>query len=278
MSVINPLKFVEDTKWNNISNNEIILHDAVKSKLEKFNTYNFFGRNVPRVSEILKKCLGKDYLVIWAAKLGIEEYKKESNRTLYIGSIVHEVIENYLLHGTIEIPSNIRSIDIKNKISTAVNNFINWYQEMLSKGYSIKIIAIEKQITCPWFGGTIDCIMNISHNETGFNKNFIVDFKTSKSISIDYLLQTYSYLWAEKWNKLNGYYDCCIIPDIDGIGIIRIDKETIKHEDLFLTFENNFDILMELDYAFSSMINWFYQIMVTEYNLKLSKKGSIFNG
>lgn len=267
--VINPLKFVEDTEWTQRSNNEIITHEAVESKLDKFDTYEFQGRGVPRVSEILKKCLGKDYLVIWAARLGLEEYRKESNRTLYIGSIVHECIERFLLHGDVKIPDNISSPMVRNKIKRSVENFIDWYNSMISKGYIIRIIAIEQQTTNPWFGGTIDCIMNISHPDTGYNKNFIVDFKTSKSISIDYILQTYSYLWSVRWNKC--FYDPTL-PDIDGIGIIRIDKEAVKFEDLFLTIQEHTEIMYDIECSVVSMINWYYHILITEYNLRIGKR------
>jgi len=266
--VINPLKFVDKTDWDEVSNNVIITHAGVETKLDKFDTYNFQGRPVPRVSDILKKCLGKDYLVIWAAKLGLEEYRRESARTLYIGSIVHECIEYFLLHKEIKIPDDIMSNAVRNKIRRAVENFVDWYNSMIAKGYIIRIIAIEQETTNPWFGGTIDCIMNISHPDTGYNKNFIIDFKTSKSMSIDYLLQTYAYLWSVRWNK--EFIDSTL-PVIHGIGIIRIDKEAVKHEFLALTIEHNCEIMLDLHHALSSMINWFYNIMIVEYNLKIGK-------
>ena len=265
---LNPLKFVKDTDWQHQTNNEILTHLGIELKLSNWDTYEFQGRNVPRVSEILKRCIGKDYLVTWAARLGLEEYRKESNRTLYIGSIVHEVIEGFLLHKEINIPDNIHSGMIRSKISRAVNNFVNWYEYMIQNGYTITVIAIEKQITCPWYGGTIDCIMTITNNNTGISKTYIVDFKTSKQISIEYLLQTYAYLWAIKWNKT--YYDSSL-PDIDGIGIIRIDKEAVKFQDLFLDFENNNMILKDIEYSLTSMVNWYYHSYAMEYNLKISK-------
>lgn len=267
--IINPLKFVEQTEWLERNNNIVIEHDGVINKLDKFDTYEFKGRGVPRVSEILKKCLGKDYLVIWAARLGLEEYKKESNRTLYIGSIVHECIEYFLLHGDIKIPDNISSPAVRNKIKRAVENFVDWYNSMISKGYIIRVIAIEQKTTNPWFGGTIDCIMNISNPNTGYDKNFIIDFKTSKSISIDYILQTYAYLWSVRWNK--QFYDPSL-PDIDGIGIIRIDKEAVKFEDLFLTVTEHIEIMLDIEYTLNSMVNWYYHILIIEYNLKLGKR------
>lgn len=267
--VINPLKFVRETDWSVRSNNIVITHEAVENKIDKFDTYQFQGRGVPRVSEILKKCLGKDYLVTWAARLGLEEYRKESNRTLYIGSIVHECIEYFLIHGEIKIPDNISSPSVRNKIRRAVENFVDWYNSMVSKGYIIRIIAIEQQTTNPWFGGTIDCIMNISNPNIKYSKNFIVDFKTSKSISIDYILQTYAYLWSVRWNK--QFYDPTL-PNIDGIGIIRIDKEAVKFEDLFLSTTEHTDIMVDLGYTLNSMISWYYHILITEYNLKLGKR------
>lgn len=203
---------------------DIFLLDNINEYREKhFTVYKYDGREVPRVSEILKECIAKEFLVNWAARIGSKQMFLERKKATEIGSIVHEMIENYLLNNTdMNISFKVPQYYI-NPIKTAYNNFKDWVKYINSLGYYIEeIVAIEKQVSCPLYGGTIDCIMKIN------GKYYIVDFKTSKSISYEYIIQTCSYMWIVN----NGY--CPDLPHIDGIGIIRIDKENKKFEDLFL--------------------------------------------
>lgn len=273
MIIKNPLTF-EDMVVN-LQPEQDDLFDAlvlegIINKREKWSTYKFGDMNVPRVSEILKECIGKDYLMKWALRLGKEAYDRESIDTLMTGTLVHEMIEHFLLYG-VKKDVQFRSYKMKMKTEKAYLNFLSWYRDKINQGYTIEPVAIEKEIVCPWFGGTIDCIMRLYHKERGIDKIYIVDFKTSKQFSIDYLLQTFAYLWAIRWNKI---YTDSTLPEIDGIGVIRIDKENNKYEDLFLDYEvpEQASILTDIEHGLASMINWFYHITNLNYDLRIAKK------
>lgn len=191
---------------------------------DNFDTYKFYDIPVPRVSNILKECIAKEYLMKWAASIGMKAMYSQQKKATTIGTIVHELIERHLTGNTEEydyrkdVPTSYLY-----SIEKAFNNFLLWERNLNRLGYNIDaIIGTEMTVTCPYYGGTIDCIMRIN----GYN--YIVDFKTSKSISFEYIIQTCAYLWIIN----NGYAPD--IPLVDGISIIRIDKQMSKFEDLFL--------------------------------------------
>lgn len=219
-------------------------------EFQKDSPYTYNGTvHVPRVSIILKECISKEYLINWAARIGKQQYAIEKNKATTIGTRVHEMIENYLLNGT-DLDLSYKTVpSYMNAVNTAYNNFKNWKSYIESLGYIIEeIIAIEVSIVCPYYGGTIDCICRIN------GKVYIIDFKTSKKISYEYIIQTSAYMWAVN----NGYAPS--LPHIDGIGIIRIDKEKNKFEDLFLNesipYQNN--ILKQYFVGFGSLLASYY--------------------
>lgn len=216
---------------------------------KKFTTYNFNGIPVPRVSEILKECIGKEALMFWAAKLGTKSMFFEKSKAQTIGTKTHERIEHFLLYGE-DLKDN--TFNYSKYINIAYNNFKEWLKYINFKGIFIEeIIAVEVPISCPYYGGTIDCIARIN------GKVYIIDFKTSKQISFEYFLQTSAYMWAVN----NGF--CPDLPHIDGIGIIRIDKEFKgMFEDVFL---NEFIprqnlIIQEYIKTFGALLNSYYHI------------------
>lgn len=203
---------------------DIFLLDSINDYKQKhFTVYKYDGKEVPRVSEILKECISKEFLINWAARIGSKQLYLERKKATEIGSYVHEMIGHYLLNRTdMNISFKVPDYYVYS-IRIAYNNFKDWEKYINSLGYFIEeIIGIEIKISCPLYGGTIDCIMKIN------GKYYIVDFKTSKSISHEYIIQTCSYMWIVN----HGY--CPKLPHIDGIGIIRVDKENKKFEDLFL--------------------------------------------
>lgn len=261
----NPIYFNNnDTKIPNISSSEDILFSNFS--YDDFNDhYRFQGKIVPRVTKILDSIMDKNNLIEYAAKVGYTNYINNQNTAFEIGTKSHNAIEDYLLLG---IDDYSFSGNIFNKIEKRSNNclqnFINWYNNQKDKGYIIKPLYIEKTTINPWFGGTIDGILQFENIVTHCKKNIIVDFKTSSYIRPEYFIQLYSYYWSEEWNRLYiENYDGC---NIDGIGIIRVDKYKSKYEDLIIDFTNsmNYPYINQLDKIFGSALNWFYQ----QYNLK----------
>lgn len=205
---------------------DVFFFDKISEEYKKkhFGHYTFHGMYVPRVTHIIEATKDQTGLKYWAARVGFEEMNRVSNTAMRIGEIVHNLIEHYLI--------TKEDLDLAYKYSkpiweAAMNSYINFKQWILflnSHGYYVEeILAIEYPIICTLYGGTIDCVARINQ------KNYILDFKTSKEISYDYILQICAYYWAVN----NGYAP--ELPHIDGIGIIRIDKYKVPcFEDLFL--------------------------------------------
>lgn len=250
------------------------ISDEYRSK--NFDTYKFNGIPIPRVSNILKECISKEFLISWAARLGIQQYMIEKNKATTIGTKVHEMIENYLLTGNDLnlsckkiVPNYIKSVNI------AYNNFKLWVDNINNLGYKIeKILAIEQEVTCPYYGGTIDCIMKIN------GAIYIIDFKTSKQISYEYIIQTCAYMWLIN----NGFFP--EISHIDGVGIIRVDKEKEgKFEDLFLNeyIPYQKEIIDQYIRGFGSLLNSYYnninmKILFSNYKKSYDFEETILKG
>lgn len=242
---------------------DVFLLDGVDEARDKMDTYTFNNIPVPRVSNILKECIGKEYLMMWAAKLGKQQFAIERIKATTIGSRVHDMIENYLLTGEDMNISFKVAPSYMPYINKAYNNFKRWKKYIESFGYHIeKIIAIEKRVSCPYYGGTIDCICVIN------GKVYIVDFKTSKQISYEYVIQTVAYMWI-----INNEY-CEDIDHVDGIGIIRIDKEKEKFEDLFLNIHipEQKNIIDQFVSGFGTLLMSYYHNINMKYLFSTYKK------
>lgn len=243
---------------------DVFLMDSITEERRRssFDHYNYNGLPVPRVTTILQECIAKEFLIRWAARLGEQQYIEEKRKATITGTIVHDLIETYLKTGEdgeiYHKDKNIRGYAIK-----AYSNFKKWLQYINSLGYFIEeIIAIEFPVVCPYYGGTIDCIARIN------GKVYIIDFKTSKSISYEYFIQTSSYMWA-----VNTYYQG-ILPHIDGIGIIRIDKEKEKFEDIFLneSIPTQKEIINQYIRGFGSILYAYYNNINMKYLYQDYKK------
>ena len=246
---------------------DMLLLDSVESvrHREDFSVYSYNDIPVPRVTKILDSCINKDFLIIWAAKLGYYKYLNEKDFATSIGSKVHEMIEHFLHTG--------EDLDISYKkapkqapiIDTAYNNFKNWFYYLQSLNCKFELIDTEISLSCPYYGGTLDCLCKIN------NAVYILDFKTSKKISYDYIMQVIAY----KWMVDNGYLDPKYnINHIDGVGIIRVDKEQNKFEDLFL---NEFDqygksMIDVYTKGFGSVLSSYYSKINMEYTFSNYKK------
>ena len=277
--MIEPIKFLEELSktanpyLSEVNSSDIFRLEYIDKVRDKFKKYEFQGMMVPRVNEILQATVGKEYLMNWAAKLGEEGFKKERARAVNTGSFVHQMIENFLLYNQKFCCDKIYSNDMRKEVHNAFKNFLDWYDDKIKNGFVINIIALERETTNPWFGGTIDCILNLQHCYYQLNQNIILDFKTSKMLSYEYLLQTYAYMWSWNWNRT--FIDP-ILPHIDGVGLLRIDKQKPLYNEFYLTKDSNPYELAELDLALSSMICWFYNMNTIDYqfrNLKGENNG-----
>ena len=242
---------------------EVITEDKLMQSMRQFldknndsdKDYSFYTYNgipVPRVTRVLEKTINKPWLLYWAANLGKKNMYIEKKKATTIGTYVHEMIEHFLNTGEDLEPDflNLYYQDVE-AITIAYNNFKSWYTGLYNNGFSIKVLASELKIVCPYYGGTADLIAEIGGN------TYILDWKTSKQISTEYYLQTSAYMWAIN----NGY--CSEIKHVDGIGIVRLNKDNPGFEESFLLYNNPVHASYIDDYirAFGSLLQSYYNLI-----------------
>ena len=262
---------------------------SLASKREKWLTYSFNGYPVPRTTEIINSTINKDYLNKWAAKLG-SNYNKEIDTILDTGSMVHNMIEDFITTGRIKEKYPQYRMADPLKALKAYHNFLNFWNNMKTRGYIITPIAIELPFATPWYGGTIDFIAKITA-PNGVSKVAILDFKTSSKISYNYFLQTEMY-WQAMSFIVNNYNICDIgisqpqftkelideLRFISQIGIIRIDKQKDTYEYVLADLDADSIFLANLNYAASSMVNWYYKMQLIDSQYSEFKRNYIERG
>lgn len=177
---------------------------------------NSDGDRVMRVSEVIRM-LSKDQLLFWANMLGFKgiSYKNELERTTNIGSLVHDVIENYVNPNKLAIIDfdeyNVKDYGSKIEVRHAIESFFKWFRKV-RKSYTVKnteFVVVGKNL-----GGTIDCIIE------GFkdpNKVIFVDYKTSPNFYLTQFLQLAAYVVI--YEEVYG-------PDtVEGVMVIQLDKK-----------------------------------------------------
>ena len=243
---------------------ELLELEGVEKYRDQWGKYSFNNNPVPRVSYILKQCEDQEYLIQWAANVGRKKYDFYRTRALEIGTIIHGVIDDYILYhlGDPNYKINYQNFpefqyDYKDSIDRGFGNFLLWLENLKKHGGILeKVVGVEIPVSCPWFGGTLDAIFKISGNY------YIIDFKSSKQISASYLLQTSAYMWCIN----NGY--TLGLPHIDGIGIIRVDKNKSGClDDLFLNWKNPHEAnyINQFTNCFLSYVDAFYRTKSCDY-------------
>ena len=139
---------------------------------------NSQGIKVPRVTQIISKMIHNDGLMYWANILGFKglKYREVLNNAAALGTQAHAAIELFLKD------------KLKTDSCTPFLSFMSWYDTLTQDlNLPINILMIEEKLSCDWFGGTLDCLMNIG------GKTFLVDFKTSNHVTYTYFLQLAAY-------------------------------------------------------------------------------------
>ena len=238
---------------------EAIEHERTK---DTFATYTYNDIPVPRVTKIIDSVMNREFLITWALGLGKYGYYNEKDFATSVGSKVHDMIEYFLKMGVDkEVDYYKRSPKQAPVVERAYNNFKDWYNHLINTGNTFELIDLEVPVTCPYYAGTLDCLARIN------NAVYLLDFKTSKKISYEYIIQVCAY----KWIIDNGYTN---LPHIDGIGIIRVDKEINRYEDLFLnTFVSEQNNIIDIfTRGFGSILSTYYHKINMEYKFNQYKK------
>ena len=216
----------------------ILEKDIHEIKL-KDKKYFHNGIPVPRVTEIISKMISEEYLLYWANALGFKHqgYKKTVETAANIGSEAHALI-NRFLNGEVFNSNNIPYL-----------GFRKWWIDITSCN-EVKVVGSEEPLTCEYFGGTYDLLMDIN------GLLYLVDFKTSNHISYKYFLQlaAYRYMLEQKGYKISG----CII--------LQLDKQRIEYEEYPLIFSNQYhlDFINNCFNTFLSLVYGYYNIFKCE--------------
>lgn len=210
--------------------------NILKLKEEK---YFHNGIAVPRVTEIISKMISEEYLMYWANALGFkhQSYKKTLNTAADIGSESHDLISRFL-KGEAFTSGNIPYL-----------GFRKWWMD-ISSSNNLKVIGSEQPLTCPYFGGTYDLLLEIN------GLLYLVDFKTSNHVSYKYFLQlsAYKYMLEEQ-----GY-------NIAGCIILQLDKKSIEYTEYPLIFSNPYhkEFIDNCFNTFLSLVYGYYNISKCE--------------
>lgn len=219
-----------------MENSIINLLETTKQVELKEEKYYYNGVPVPRVTEIISKMISEDYLLYWANGLGFKgkSYKKTVQAAADIGTEAHDLIERFL-------KGELVTSDCVPYLA-----FRRWWVDINSTN-SVKVIATEQPISCPYFGGTFDLLIEIN------GKIYLVDFKTSNHVSYKYYMQlaAYKYILEQQGYNISG----CII--------LQLNKTLIEYTEYPLIFE----VPEHLDFINKSL-NSFLSLVYGYYNIK----------
>ena len=190
--------------------------------------YYYEKNRVPSVTTILSRFKESGALIYWAYNQGIKHGEmptSERPASLYsetealdIGTLAHRMVELYLsdINTDMAFDELMPTPEVKEAGTLAFNNFLNWW-----KSQDFEIIQQEFPMTCPLYGGTPDAI---AVNKDG--KYVILDWKTSKGIYADYLVQcaAYAHLWNQRLSADQLH------QNIDEVHICRFSKENTDFE------------------------------------------------
>jgi hypothetical protein len=157
------------------------------------------GKRVPSVTTVLSRFKESKGLVHWAWQQGKEglDYNETRDRAATVGSFAHEMIEAHILGKEPECPTpyeaGLEQEEYDQMMALAGKayfGFLNW-----SKATNLQIIATETSLVSEAhaFGGTPDAIGVLG----GSGALVLLDWKTSKKIYADYVVQiaAYCHLW-----------------------------------------------------------------------------------
>jgi len=170
--------------------------------------YTYNGKSVPRVTEILSKMIHEESIVQWANSLGFarKSYRKELNKAANYGTYAHHGIECLLKNK--EIPEKTPQ--------TIITGFSRWWDTVKTNN-RVKVIGQEEKLSCEWFGGTYDLLLEIN------DRYYLVDFKTSNHITYKYYMQlaAYNYMLKERYH-------------ISGLIVLQLSKATPGYNEYIL--------------------------------------------
>jgi hypothetical protein len=177
--------------------------------------YKIDNKKVPSVTTILGRFKNATGLLIWANQIGLKGqlYQDELKKAGDIGTALHDLAEIHIKEEYYELPQD-------EKVRNCFNQFLEWWDNNNYKvTWTEKHFCSEKYL----YGGTPDLLVN---------ENILVDFKTSKGIYPDYLVQgsAYAKLIEENENrKIDKFIICRFPKDNSQTEIKEFSKEDLDN-------------------------------------------------
>ena len=213
--------------------------------------YRFEGRKVPRVTSMLSRGIHNDSLMNWANYIGRvkhQNYNTVMNQSLTIGSQTHECID-YFFHNNTEV-SNYAKLMMETK--QAYLSFSQWYRDINSHA-QVELIYNEHPLISKYYGGTLDALMKFN------GRIFLIDFKTSNGVRINYALQLAAYaILLEMVENIN----------IEGCLLLQLSKTSIGYNEFAIDLS-----IPDQNVYFEGCKNSFLSLALWYYNLTLSECG-----
>ena len=169
--------------------------------------YKIDGKRIPSVTTINGRFKSADSLIHWAWQCGIDglNYREEKNKAGAIGTDLHNLAEEY-------IKGNEPKVSQDPIVHSCFQQFLEWWNN-----FECDVVWTEKTYTNKKLlvGGCPDLLVKKD------NKYILIDFKTSKKIYGDHLIQ------------LGAYSQLIKLEDnisVDEAIVIRFPKDDDKTE------------------------------------------------
>lgn len=175
-----------------------------------------------------------------------KEFRNVSQKALDIGSEIHHIIERYIKSGRDAVG------ELKPEVENGFLAFLDWEQKNAVKWLESEVFVFSEWLQV---AGTFDAICEIG------GKKYLIDFKSSKAVYDEYLLQVCAY--ALMYRERTG-------EQIKNLGILRLDKETGEPEFVDITAKYGTDKVEKLTKAFECLAKFYY--LFKEGKAKRTKK------
>jgi hypothetical protein len=186
------------------------------------------GRDYPSITTVLS-ILSEESIAKWRARVGDEEANKIGQRASGRGTLVHSIIERYLLNEDItEFLPHIRQ---------SLENVRSILDERLGKIFGLEVGLYSSHLG---LAGRVDCVAEFDGVPS------IVDFKTSKRVKkkehiSNYFAQMagYAVMWEERTGK--PITNTVIIMDVDDNEPLVFKEHRDNHIQLLIDTKKEYD-------------------------------------
>ncbi len=172
---------------------------------------NRAGKRVPSVTTITGRFKESGGLLYWANQQGLDGKTLNEARipAATAGTMAHDLVEAHL--NKRDLPELSGDADVISKARAAFDTYLKW-----AEMFKLEVRHTEVALVSDWhnFGGRLDAIGVLG------DELILLDWKTSNSVYLDYLLQLagYKILWEENYpdQKLVGGFHLCRFAKEEG--------------------------------------------------------------